>query len=115
MRVLYGFRLAMHEINIGIGIVYFINSGIELRTVDQIVQVVKLGYVYELPADQLLTVVPEAVLTRLTDGNGLVEGFGFVTRGYEPELLVELGGVVAGAAYDPENDLGQIPFHKQKL
>src|ERR1700744_3537247 len=99
------------EVDVSFGVVGLLDAGVHFRAVEQAAAAIELRDVYEFPRDELALLGVESVLLFFAEGKGFAEGFVFIRRRDEAELFIELRGMVAVAADDPENELGEIPVH----
>ena len=104
-------RLSIGKFYVALGIIRLLDPGIHFGAVQEAAELVQLGHIDELPLHELLLLVIESVLLPFTDDHGLPECFFFISGVDQAKLFVELWGMVAIPADDPENDLGKIPVH----
>ena len=86
--------LPVDQLDIGTRAAGLLDPRIQLGPIDQVADLVQLGYVDELPLDQLLVLVEEGFLFPAPDIPRFDQGFLFFLRGNKPQLFVELGIVV---------------------
>ena len=92
--------VAVGQVDIGVGVVGLLDTGVHFCAVEQAAEAVELGDIDKFPLHELLFVVVEAILFFFADGPGLFERFVFIVGGDQAELLVELRGMPTFAADD---------------
>jgi hypothetical protein len=73
----------VNSMDIGVGILPFLNPGIEFGAINQVAQLVELTHIDKLPAHQLLFAVVKAILFLPGNGVGFAKCIFFIATAYK--------------------------------